>query len=78
MSIQWIDRAIKCCGGPIIFYSCIYLLLGSLFVLGSFYLDPDMRPVGIILLFSGVLIFLLFLILAFYSFRGDERRRDPR
>jgi hypothetical protein len=35
-----------------------------------------MRPVGIILLFSGVLIFILFLILAFYNFRGNDRRRD--
>lgn len=76
MSFKWMDRAIKCCGGPIIFYSCIYLLLGSLFLLGSLYLDPDMRPVGIILLFSGVMIFLLFLILAFYSFRDSDRRRD--
>ena len=62
----WISRAIKCCGRPIFFYSGLYALLGVFFIVGSLYLDPDMGPVGLILLLVGVGIFLLFLILAYW------------
>ena len=59
MQPRWIDRAIRCCGGPIFFYSDLYLLLGALFITGSLFLDPDMAPVGIILLLVGLGILLL-------------------
>ena len=75
MSLRWIDRAIKCCGRPIFFYSGVYIVLGALFILGSLYLDPVMRPVGLILLLVGVGMFVLFLILAFRS-RGSGDGSD--
>jgi hypothetical protein len=68
MRIAWIERAIKCCGGPIFFFSGIYILVGGLFMVGSLYLDPDMAPVGFILLIVGVIIFLVFLLLAYLRF----------
>jgi hypothetical protein len=74
MRIVWIETAIKCCGGPIFFFSGLYVLLGGAFMVGSLYLDPDMAPVGIILFIAGVLSFLLFLILAYRSFEGQN---DP-
>lgn len=77
MRMRWIDRAIKCCGGPIFFYSGLYLVLGLLFIVGSLYLDPDMSFVGITLLLVGVGILLVFLGLAFYRFRGNAHTKKP-
>jgi TRAP-type C4-dicarboxylate transport system permease small subunit len=73
MRMNWMTRAIKCCGRPIFFYSGLYVALGLMFIVGSLYLDPDMGTVGLILLLVGVGIFLIFLILAYRSFRqrGD-------
>jgi multisubunit Na+/H+ antiporter MnhC subunit len=78
MQVRWIDRAIKCCGGPIFFYSGLYLLIGVLFIVGSLYLDPAMGHVGIILLLVGVGILLLFFVLAYHKFRGNGRTKDTR
>jgi hypothetical protein len=78
MQMRWIDRAIKCCGGPIIFYSSLYFLLGVFFIVGSLYLDPDMGPVGVILLMVGVGILLLFFIMAFYKLRRNGHTKRPR
>jgi hypothetical protein len=78
MQIRWMDRAIKCCGGPIFFYSALYVLLGVLFIVGSLYLDPDMGFVGIILLLVGLGIFLVFFILAFHKFRRTGHPQNPR
>lgn len=71
MRDNWFGKAIRCCGQPIVFYSGLYIGLGLLFIFGSVYLDPDMGPIGTILLSVGVGIFLLFLLLAFRSFRRD-------
>lgn len=78
MQMRWIDRAIKCCGGPIFFYSGVYLLIGVIFIVGSLYLDPDMGHVGIILLLVGVGILLLFFVLAYHKFGGNGGTKDPR
>lgn len=78
MQTRWIDRAIKCCGGPIFFYSSLYLLLGVLFIIGSLYLDPAMGPVGLILLLVGLGILLLFFVLAFYRLRRNAHPKEPR
>jgi hypothetical protein len=68
---RWLVLAMRCCGTPIVFYSLVYASIGSLFQIGGFYLDPNMRPVGLILLLVGAGIFLLFMALAFRAFRGE-------
>jgi hypothetical protein len=47
-----------------------------MFIAGSYYLDPDMGPVGLILLFIGVGIFLIFLVLAYRAFRAGRHKTD--
>jgi len=76
VSIKWLGRAIKCCGGPIFFYSGLYALLGVSFIVGSRYLDPDMKNVGLILLLVGLGILVVFVIFAFRSFRGSGRSEN--
>ena len=73
---NWLRRAIACCGRPIFFYSGIYASLGALFILGSLFLDPDMGPVGLILLFVGLGIFAVFLIFAYRNFRKPDGGAD--
>lgn len=73
MRIPWLQKAFKCCGGPILFLCGIYFLLGGLFLVGSVYLDPKMGSVGEILLSVGLIIFLLFLILAYRSYKLEQK-----
>ena len=77
MRNNWLSRAIRCCGRPIVFYSGLYIILGVLFIVGSFYLDPAMGPIGTILFLVGVGIFLLFLLLAFRSYRQNPGKGEP-
>lgn len=74
MAIQWLRRAVQCCGKPVFFYSGIYTTLGLLFVLGSFYLDPDMGTIGLILLFVGASILVLYFTLAYKRLRRSGDR----
>ena len=76
MRILWMQKAMKCCGGPVLFLSGLYTLLGFLFIMGSFYLDPEMAPVGEILLGVGLMILLMFLILAYSSYRLRQNGAD--
>jgi threonine/homoserine efflux transporter RhtA len=70
--MPWWQKATVCCSQPTLFYSLMFAFVGVLFLLGAFYLDPDMWTVGLILiLMSGVMV-VTYLVLAYRAFgRGN-------
>jgi hypothetical protein len=72
--MRWFERAITHYGRPVVFYSGTFILVGLAFVLGSFYLDPDLRHIGSILMLVGVGMFVVFLVMAYYSYCIERRR----
>jgi len=41
--MPWWQKAAICCSQPTLFYSLMFAFVGLMFMLGAFYLDPDMR-----------------------------------
>ncbi|WP_462321905.1 hypothetical protein [Halochromatium sp.] len=53
----------------------MFAFVGLLFLLGAFYLDPDMWTVGLILILVSVVMLITYLVLAYRAF-GREGRDD--
>jgi len=73
MKHHWLREAVAYGGTPIIFYGTLYGTLGLLFLAGSQFLDPNMAPVGAILLATGLVFPTIFVIVAYL-----QRGLSPR
>ncbi len=73
--MPWWQKAAVCCSQPTLFYSLMFAFVGLLFLLGAFYLDPDMWTVGLILILVSVVMLITYLVLAYRAF-GREGRDD--
>ena len=73
--MPWWQKAAVCCSQPTLFYSLMFAFVGLLFLLGAFYLDPDMWTVGLILILISAVMVITYLVLAYRAF-GREGRRD--
>jgi hypothetical protein len=71
--MPWLQKAAVCCSQPTLFYSLMFAFVGLLFLLGAFYLDPDMWTVGLILILVSAVMLITYLVLAYRAFgRGDR------
>lgn len=73
--MPWWQKAAICCSQPTLFYSLMFAFVGLMFMLGAFYLDPDMWTVGLILILVSAVMLITYLVLAYRTFgrgRGDR------
>jgi len=66
MFIDWLTETVRTFGGPIVFLSSLYTLLGLGFLFVSV-------PVGAVLLGTGIAIAGLFLLLAYRRYRKEQK-----
>ena len=75
--MPWWQKAAVCCAQPTLFYSLMFAFVGLLFLLGAYYLDPDMWTVGLILILISAVMIITYLVLAYRAFgRSDHHRAD--
>jgi len=68
--LPWWRKAAMCCAQPTIFYSLMFAAIGGLFLLGAAVLDPDMAPIGLILIGVAVAMVVVYFVLAYRAFGG--------
>jgi len=59
-----------CCAQPTIFYSLMFAAIGGLFLVGGAVLDPNMAPIGLILIGVAVAMVVVYFVLAYRAFGG--------
>lgn len=74
--MPWWQKAAVCCSQPTLFYSLMFAFVGLLFLLGAFYLDPDMWTVGLILILMSAVMVITYLVLAYRTFERRGRRDE--
>jgi uncharacterized membrane protein len=74
--MPWWQKAAVCCAQPTLFYSLMFAVVGLLFLLGAFYLDPDMWTVGLILILISLVMIVTYLVLAYRAFGRGERGEE--
>ncbi len=68
MKDNWLISALRCCGGPALFYSLLFTGLGGLFLI----LSVPM-PVVLVLFCAGLVSFLSFAFLAYGAHKRGDR-----
>lgn len=71
MFIRWLVETVRDNGGPIVFLSTLYTLLGLGFLWVS-------APVGAVLLGTGIVIATLFVLLAYLRYRKEQHAPGSR